>query len=60
MPTGRRLGVFWLTPIKFLYQEKFKTKGEAARREKQIKGWRRKKKFNLIKFGKLIISPVVF
>lgn len=35
-----------------LYTEKFPTKIEALKREKQIKGWRREKKLNLIKFGK--------
>ena len=35
-------------PIKLVYWEKFKTKKEAARREKEIKGWRREKKEKLI------------
>lgn len=38
--------------IQFLKTEEFKTKQEALEREKQIKGWRREKKLNLIKFGK--------
>ena len=41
--------------VELLYTEKFKTKQEALKREKQIKGWRREKKINLIKFGKPII-----
>jgi len=35
-----------------VYSEKFSTLTEARRRERQIKGWRREKKENLIKFGK--------
>lgn len=35
-----------------VYSEKFPTLIEAKRREKQIKGWRREKKENLIKYGK--------
>lgn len=38
--------------FKLLYSEEFSTLVEARRREKQIKGWRREKKENLIKFGK--------
>ena len=41
--------------FKFVYQEKFSTLLEARRRENQIKGWRREKKENLIKFGKPIV-----
>ena len=41
--------------IKVLRTEEFQTKTEALKREKQIKGWRREKKLNLIKFGKPII-----
>ena len=37
--------------IKILYSEKFETKGEALKREAQIKGWPREKKLNLIKLG---------
>ena len=37
------------------YYETFNTLKEARRRESQIKGWRREKKENLIKFGKPII-----
>lgn len=35
-----------------VYSETFSTLLEARRREKQIKGWRREKKENLIKYGK--------
>ncbi|MEK7543460.1 MAG: GIY-YIG nuclease family protein [Patescibacteria group bacterium] len=38
-----------------VYREKFSTLLEARRREKQIKGWRREKKENLITFGKPVI-----
>lgn len=41
--------------FKIVYTESYSTLIEARRREKQIKGWRRKKKENLIKFGKPII-----
>ena len=37
------------------YTEKFETLLKARRRERQIKGWRREKKENLIKFGKPIL-----
>ena len=37
---------------KVVYAEGFPTLLEARRRESQIKGWRREKKENLIKFGK--------
>ena len=40
---------------KLVYQEEFQTYIEARKRESQIKGWRREKKENLIKFGKPII-----
>ena len=43
-------------PVEILYTKKYPTKLEALRREKQIKGWRREKKLNLIKFGKPIIQ----
>ena len=36
---------------RILYTEDFITRIEAARRERQIKGWRREKKLNLIKYG---------
>ncbi|HBT81784.1 hypothetical protein A2757_03265 [Candidatus Giovannonibacteria bacterium RIFCSPHIGHO2_01_FULL_48_47] len=35
-----------------VYVERFEALLEARRRETQIKGWRREKKENLIKFGK--------
>ena len=41
--------------IRLLYSEQFNTKEEAIKRERQIKGWRREKKLNLIKFGKPIV-----
>ncbi len=41
--------------VKVLYTEQSKTRSEALKREAQIKGWRREKKLNLIKFGKPII-----
>lgn len=42
--------------IQVLRTEEFKTKSEALKRERQIKGWRREKKLNLIKFGKPILT----
>ncbi len=41
--------------FKLIYKEEFSTLLEARRREKQIKGWRKEKKENLIKFGRPII-----
>ena len=41
--------------FKLVYSESFETLKEARRREKQIKGWRREKKENLIKYGKPVI-----
>ena len=38
-----------------VYIEEFQSLVEARRREKQIKGWRREKKENLIKYGKPVI-----
>lgn len=38
--------------FELVYTESFMTLKEARRRENQIKGWRREKKENLIKFGK--------
>ncbi|MBL7159029.1 GIY-YIG nuclease family protein [Candidatus Microgenomates bacterium] len=35
-------------PVKLVYWEKFNTKIEAAKKEKEIKGWGRKKKEALI------------
>ena len=41
---------------KILHTEKFKTRSKALKRESEIKGWPKKKKLNLIKFGKPIIK----
>lgn len=41
---------------KILYTEEFKTRSEAQKRESEIKGWRREKKLNLIKFGEPVIK----
>jgi len=38
-------------PIKIIYSEFFKTRADAAKREKQIKGWSKNKKHNLILYG---------
>lgn len=38
-----------------VHSETFFTLVDARRREKQIKGWRREKKENLIKYGKPIV-----
>lgn len=35
-------------PIKIIYLEEFKSKSEALKREKQIKGWRRDKKIQVL------------
>ncbi len=35
-------------PVKLEYYEKFDTRKEAAKREKEIKGWRKEKKDKLI------------
>ena len=35
-------------PVKHVFWEKFKNRFAAAKREKEIKGWRREKKINLI------------
>lgn len=40
-------------PVKLVYYEKYNTKQEAIKREKQIKDWSRQKKINLIKNGHL-------
>jgi putative endonuclease len=37
--------------IKMVYIEEQPTRSSALKREAQIKGWRREKKLNLIKFG---------
>jgi putative endonuclease len=41
--------------FRVVYTESYSALVEARRREKQIKGWRREKKENLIKFGKPLI-----
>lgn len=41
--------------FEIVYTESFTTYLEARRRESQIKGWRKEKKENLIKFGKPIV-----
>lgn len=46
-------------PVKLIYTENFKILIEARRREKEIKGWRREKKLNLVKFGKPIKNKFV-
>lgn len=38
-------------PTQILRTEKYQTREEALKRERQIKGWRKEKKINLIKFG---------
>jgi len=35
-------------PVKLVYREKYNSRMEAAKREKEIKGWTRKKKEKLI------------
>lgn len=44
--------------FKLVYKETYKTLYEARKRENQIKGWRREKKENLIKFGHLITQKI--
>ena len=41
--------------FELVYTETFSTLREARQRESQIKGWRRQKKENLIKFGRPIL-----
>lgn len=43
-------------PVKIVYTEECETMIEALKRERQIKGWKRNKKLNLIKFGKLALE----
>jgi len=38
-------------PFKIIFCENFKTKQEALKRERQLKGWSHKKKENLAKFS---------
>lgn len=40
--------------FELVYKEEFRTLKDTRQRESQIKGWRREKKENLIKFGKPI------
>ena len=42
-------------PVILKYSEEFKTLKLARERESEIKGWRREKKLNLMKFGKPIV-----
>jgi predicted GIY-YIG superfamily endonuclease len=42
-------------PFKLVYIERYDNQYQALKREKQIKGWRREKKENLIKYGKPIV-----
>ena len=35
-------------PVQLVFQQEFETRKEAAKREKEIKGWRREKKQELI------------
>lgn len=46
--TGKVLFTKNRRPAKLIYWEKYKTRKEAAKREKEIKGWRREKKEKLI------------
>ncbi len=39
-------------PVKIVYQEKFKSRSEALKREAEIKGWRRERKIRELKFLK--------
>lgn len=36
-------------PVKLIYSEKHNSQGNALRREKEIKGWRREKKVDLVR-----------
>jgi putative endonuclease len=42
-------------PVKLIYSEEFKTKSEALKRERQIKGWKREKKIRILKLGVRIL-----
>ena len=37
--------------VKIIYKEEYLTQKEALKRERQIKGWHREKKINLIQLG---------
>ncbi|MFH1161917.1 MAG: GIY-YIG nuclease family protein [Candidatus Jorgensenbacteria bacterium] len=41
--------------IRLLRTEEFQTKEEALKQERQIKGWRREKKLNLVEFGRPMV-----
>jgi len=43
--------LFSKLPVKLVHYENYKTKEEAIKRERQLKGWSRIKKINLIKYG---------
>ena len=45
-------------PVILKYSESYPTLKEARTREAEIKGWRREKKLNLIKFGKTVIISI--
>ena len=45
-------------PVKLAYIEKFYTRIEAARKEKEIKGWSRLKKFKLIEKSTLVSTKL--
>ena len=43
-------------PVKLIYSETFKTRVEALKREKEIKGWRKEKKEKLIAFALMSVA----
>ena len=43
--------LFSKLPVKLVYYENYEIKEEAINREKQLKGWSRIKKINLVKYG---------
>ena len=43
---------------KLLYTEKFADKHDAAKREREIKGWRREKKLDLIRSSAVSLSRI--
>jgi len=48
---NKKLGaksLFGKLPVKIVYNELYETQKQAAKREKEIKGWRRDKKLSLI------------
>ena len=42
-------------PLKIIYIEIFKSRKEAAKREKEIKGWKREKKIRLIRSRRISV-----